>query len=127
MLHTKADNILSQAGTLWSKAVAALSEEERRILHTNEPPRQVVKNLLHTVEEEKQLCLEKRWKYRKDGQDIILRDKLEKIMMWVSKFVAVGDVAIQYEPLHAALPWAAVRFLLQASPIAPATEKRISD
>lgn len=44
---------------------------------------------------------------------IILRDLLEKVMVWVNKFKEVVDVAIQYDPVHAALPWAAVRFLLQ--------------
>jgi hypothetical protein len=34
-------------------------------------------------------------------------------MKWVSKFKAVGDMAVQYDPAHAALPWAGVRVLLQ--------------
>lgn len=39
-------------------------------------------------------------------------------MVWVNKFKEVVDVAIQYDPVHAALPWAAVRFLLQVkSPV----------
>ena len=36
-------------------------------------------------------------------------------MVWIRKFVEVGDIAIQYDPGHAALPWAAIRFLLQVS------------
>ena len=61
-------------------------------------------------------CMRKRWKYiRSDGQKVVLWDVLNKIMKWVNKFKEVGDVAIQYDPGHAALPWAAIRFLLQAS------------
>lgn len=30
----------------------------------------------------------------------------------VNKFVSVGDVAVNFDPVHAALPWAAVRFIL---------------
>ncbi|KAL9634405.1 MAG: hypothetical protein Q9164_004107 [Protoblastenia rupestris] len=37
-----------------------------------------------------------------------------KIAKWIQKFISVGDVAMQYDPTHAALPWAAVRFVLQA-------------
>lgn len=33
----------------------------------------------------------------------------------MEKFKGVGDVAVQYDPGHAALPWAAIRFLLQVS------------
>lgn len=42
-----------------------------------------------------------------------MRDVLEKITGWVQRFVATGDTVVQYDPGHAALPWAAVRFLLQ--------------
>lgn len=40
--------------------------------------------------------------------------------MFVSKIAAnsgqaVGDALMQYDPGHAALPWAAIRFLLQAT------------
>jgi len=34
---------------------------------------------------------------------------------WVKKFRDVGDVVVQYDPTHAALPWAGVRLLLQVS------------
>lgn len=34
------------------------------------------------------------------------------VAVWIQKFIEVGDIAIQYDPGHAALPWAAVRFVL---------------
>ncbi len=37
----------------------------------------------------------------------------EKIVVWVRKFKAVGDIAVQYDPAHASLPWAGVRLILQ--------------
>lgn len=62
------------------------------------------------------MCLRKRWKFKKsNGEVIILRDVAEKIVAWVEKFISVGDTIVQYNPAHAALPWAAVRFLLQAT------------
>jgi hypothetical protein len=36
-------------------------------------------------------------------------------MKWVIKFREVGDMAAQYDPAHAALPWAGVRVLLQVA------------
>jgi hypothetical protein len=40
---------------------------------------------------------------------------VEKIVSVLNKFVAVGDVAINFDPVHAASPWAAVRFVLVVS------------
>lgn len=44
---------------------------------------------------------------------VVLRDVFAKIAAWIEKFVEVGDIAVQYDPSHAALPWALVRFLLK--------------
>jgi hypothetical protein len=67
-----------------------------------------------TVEKAKEKCIEKRWKYtRKNGGVVILRDVFDKIIKWIDKFKQVGDTVVQYDPVHIALPWAGIRFLLQ--------------
>ena len=43
----------------------------------------------------------------------MVRDVFNGISTWIDKFKKVGDMAVQYDPGHAALPWAAVRFFLQ--------------
>jgi len=59
-------------------------------------------------------CIQKRWKYTKrSGEVVILRDVFGKVMKWVTKFKEVGDMAVQYDTTHAALPRAGVRLLLQ--------------
>ena len=76
-----------------------------------------MKSVLSLVEERKASCIEKRWKFKgSKGQTIIVRDVLEKIATWIDKFKAVGDVAVSYDPTHAALPWAGIRFILQVPP-----------
>jgi hypothetical protein len=40
---------------------------------------------------------------------------VEKTVSVLNKFVSVGDVAVNFDPVHAALPWAAVRFVLVVS------------
>ena len=61
-------------------------------------------------------CTQKRWKYTKaNGEKLVLWDLLDKTIKWIDKFKAAGDVAIQYDPGHAALPWAVIRFMLQAT------------
>jgi hypothetical protein len=70
---------------------------------------------LAVTNERKEECIKKRWKVSIKGRTIILSDLLEKVAVWVNKFVAVGDTAVQYDPGHAALPWVAIRFILKAS------------
>ena len=58
-------------------------------------------------------CEEKSYKFRFQGKEIILRDIAEKIVHWLNKFKTLGDVVVNFDPIHASLPWAGVRFLLQ--------------
>jgi type IV secretory pathway VirB9-like protein len=61
-----------------------------------------------------EVCRAKQWTIKnRQGHKVILRDVFAKIATWIDKFKQVGDVAIQYDPGHAALPWAAIRFVLQ--------------
>ena len=46
---------------------------------------------------------------------VFVRDILEKMVKSVNKFKEIGDVAVQYDPSHAALPWVGVRLVLQVS------------
>jgi hypothetical protein len=64
--------------------------------------------------------MQRRWKFKKsNGEDVILRDVLEKMAKWVNKFKELGDIVAQTDPVYAALPWAGVRFLLQVSDLNP--------
>jgi hypothetical protein len=58
-------------------------------------------------------CVKKQWKFELNGKKIILRDIADKIIVWIDKFKIIGDLASQFDPIHAALPWAGFRFLLQ--------------
>jgi hypothetical protein len=40
---------------------------------------------------------------------------LEKIVVWVNKFIAVDDSVVQYDPGPAALPWAVLKLILRAT------------
>lgn len=43
------------------------------------------------------------------GKEVLLGDVVDGIVTWVSKSVTIGDTIVQYDPVHAALLWAAVR------------------
>ncbi|KAI9654256.1 MAG: hypothetical protein M1829_000950 [Trizodia sp. TS-e1964] len=101
--------------SLWQEAANQLSEEDRQNFNVTGSGGLDISGLLTTVEAKKQECINKRWKYKKGNREIIIRDQLEKIIVWVNKFKEVGDIAVQYDPGQAALPWACVRFILQAT------------
>lgn len=73
----------------------------------------IATSILKEAEKKKNLCLQKRWRVGVRGKTIVLRDVLDKIITWVSQFRAAIDVAAQYDPTAASLPWTGVRFLLQ--------------
>jgi len=43
---------------------------------------------------------------------VYIRDVLGKVAFWLDKIKSVGDVVASFDPVHAALPWAGVRFLI---------------
>ncbi|KAF8417569.1 hypothetical protein EV426DRAFT_645752 [Tirmania nivea] len=55
----------------------------------------------------------KEWRINFLGDDIVLRHVGLKILHWVNRFKEIGDIIVQFDPGHAALPWAGFRFLLK--------------
>ncbi|KAL9636227.1 MAG: hypothetical protein Q9164_002953 [Protoblastenia rupestris] len=103
------------ADDLWNLAAAKLNEKDKstlKYLHTSTGK---PSDLLAAVEGKKEECKKRQWAIRRSGgkDAIILRDVFSKIATWIQKFVEAGDVASNYDPGHAALPWAGVRFLLK--------------
>ena len=75
-----------------------------------------LEDILSTVEAERLACESNRLVVKRgpDKDPIVLREVFSNIAGWIEKFVTVGDTAVQYDPGPAALPWAAVRLVLQA-------------
>ena len=101
---------------LWAEAADLARGNTPDMNHSSTENYVSIEDVQTAVQNKLDECTRKRWKYiRSDGQKVVLWDVLNKIVEWVKKFKEVGDMAIQYDPHHAALPWAAIRFLLQAS------------
>ncbi|KFY32484.1 hypothetical protein V493_00153, partial [Pseudogymnoascus sp. VKM F-4281 (FW-2241)] len=110
-----ADLLRCQSDDLWALAATKLSDEDRCNINFSHPDKLgVLSDLLTLTEKSRQECINKRWRYtRKSGETVIFRDLLGKIVKSLDLFKQVGDVAVQYDPVHAALPWAGIRLLLQ--------------
>ena len=81
----------------------------------NLKPSNNINDILESLEWRKQECVDKQWTVSRGGNRnaVVLRDVFTKVAVWINKFMAVGDIAVQYDPGHAALPWALIRFLLK--------------
>ena len=104
----------SEVGSLWIRALDGLSEKDKNTLETNETGSNLdIEELIVEVRAKREMCLKNQWEFELCGRSVNLRYQADKIISWLAKFKEVGDIAIQQDPSHAALPWAGIRFLLQ--------------
>lgn len=92
-----------------------IAEDERRALDDNVelgPTTNVLNELQAVVDEKQQVVEEKTWKINFAGRKIVLRDVVAKICGWITTFKSVGDFAAGLDPVHLALPWAAIKAIL---------------
>jgi predicted nicotinamide N-methyase len=105
--------------SLWQIAVEQLSPQDRVTLAEFgiESSIQQIGSNLESIRNEVEGMLNKNrdtpWQFKFRGEIIFLRDVGRKIQQWIDKFREIGDIIIQFDPGHAALPWAAFRFLLK--------------
>ncbi|KAJ9245760.1 hypothetical protein DTO169E5_479 [Paecilomyces variotii] len=111
---------LTPAPSLWSRALSSLPPKDQRIfqISTTSTPdaKLILQDIISALERQRDRCKRDVWTtISVGGKELVIRDLCAKIASYVKKFMEVVDVAVQYDPVHAALPWAGVRFLLQLS------------
>ncbi|KAG4410527.1 hypothetical protein IFR04_016339, partial [Cadophora malorum] len=104
---------------LWGKALQTLKPADQIIIRetsTSTDRLQALQDVLVLARESERTSQEKQWKWKnRKGKFIVIRDVFGKMITWIEKIKGIGDTIMQYDPGHAALPWAAARLLLQAS------------
>lgn len=105
---------------LWTSALEKLTESDRQQLafYDGRNRLDILSDLQVLTESAKEQCIKKRWRFSRlgrNGETVVLRDIFNKMVVWINMFKAVGDLVVQYDPGHAALPWAGVRFILQVA------------
>lgn len=110
--------VTSTPSCIWDKAFSSLDGNLKAVLDaTKTHKRDIVGAVLREVENKRQDAARRRWNFKKsNGEVVIVRDVLEKIAGWLKTFKEMGNAAVQVrlDPTQSWLPWAAVRFLLQA-------------
>ncbi|KAK8221521.1 hypothetical protein IWZ01DRAFT_43965 [Phyllosticta capitalensis] len=100
---------------LWDKVVSELSYEDRQMFKIcGEPHIKILDDIQSKVKTCRDECLRKKWKIKGfRGREIVVRDICAKLMSHIDSYLHVIDIAVQYDPVHAALPWAGIRFLFR--------------
>ena len=76
----------------------------------------VLSDVLDLATSRQQEFFKKKWSYKKRNNKVIyFHENYAKIVAGLQRFKEIGDLVVQYDPAHAALPWAAVRFFLQTA------------
>ncbi|OJJ72655.1 hypothetical protein ASPBRDRAFT_548678 [Aspergillus brasiliensis CBS 101740] len=104
--------------SLWARALSALPDKDQRMFRTSctasPPVPQTLVDIITAIEMQRDRCKRHRWSTISiGGKQLIIRDVCAKIVACVNTFASVVDVVVSYDPVHAALPWAGVRFVLQ--------------
>lgn len=102
---------------LWTSAFSKLPLEDQSVLtdvHVREGTTQNIYQSLEDSIKAQQLQEKARyWKVTIAGRSYFAGDVVLKMVEWLRRFKEIGDVAVSFDPVHAALPWAGFRFLLE--------------
>ena len=75
----------------------------------------IVEDALAGVKISKEKVDDNQFRIKTKRGEVPLRHYLDKLTNVLIQFKEVGDTLVQYDPGHAALPWAGVRLLLNVS------------
>lgn len=103
---------------LLDRALRLLPQQERKtienyILLTTDDIDSALQKAFNATQEKQNLCQNKRWTFTFGEHTVILAQEADKVLLWLDRFKSVGDIAVNANPIHAGLPWAGIRLLLE--------------
>jgi len=103
---------------LWNEALQTLSPKENEFISKNSASTSssistTLEEILKNVQVKREACQQKQWTIKYREKTPPLHDMASKVCGLLEKFKQFGDIAVNVDPLHAGLPWACVRLLLQ--------------
>jgi hypothetical protein len=104
-------------GDMWQEALGMLSKETKQQIEemgVGDPKSQSISDqindLVNIAKTKQEECEKKFWRFHIGDHEIIIRDYAVKIVGWLQK---IGDIAVQFAPPQASLPWAAIKVVMQ--------------
>ena len=92
---------------LWTQAYHRLPDalQQQQLGVSGGPDKlQVLKNVFQAAVQAQEANMAKRLKLKWGDKEINIQETADRLFGWITKFKAVGDIAVQYDPVHAALP-----------------------
>ncbi|KAI5810798.1 hypothetical protein BZA77DRAFT_161382 [Pyronema omphalodes] len=115
--HNSTATGIMEFQSLWIKALSSKDlDEDRETLNSLNLQTNALDTLSEATSFVQNILYEKNrkaWKIEIKGEVIVLRDIAMKLLGWMERFKGIGDIMAQCDPIHAGLPWAGVRFLLE--------------
>lgn len=103
---------------LWQEAVEKLPEKDKKSLElpkSGASATNIVEDALAGVKNSRDKVKENMIRIKTKRGEVPLRYYVDKMTKVLVQFREIGDTLVQYDPGHAALPWAGVRLLLNVS------------
>ncbi len=109
---------------LFDDVLKRLSDDDRAILqdyilNNASDIDLALEQALAAAKEKQRCCIEKRWTFTFTGRAVDVKEEADKVVGWLDRFKAVGDIVANVDPMHVGLPWAGIRLLLEVKPHAP--------
>jgi hypothetical protein len=100
------------------KALTALEEEERTVVKEyasigGNDPKPALDAAYQAAETQRKEYESKAWVWTVGGHKIEFRVLANNVVMFLDKFKEVGNLLTSLDPVHAGLPWAGVKILLE--------------
>ncbi|CAG9993752.1 unnamed protein product [Clonostachys byssicola] len=109
------------AVSCWQKAFAKLPPKTQEALNsiqktnpTSGSSSAEIDSVITLSKAKQAQCESKQWVVKIGSRQVNVRHAFSRMVDWLDKFKAFGDMAMNVDPVHAALPWAAFRFILQS-------------
>ena len=101
---------------LWLDAHRQLHPEERELIQTTSDDVQgltILTEVQQLAEQKPHQAESKAWKIEFGGRRFLVTDLVKKFMHWIKCFKDIGDTLVTIDPIHTALPWATIKFLME--------------
>ena len=122
-LNSSTSAVNSKPSLEWTKyfldeSLLSLSPKERNIITEYIAPdtqdvRTAFDQTYDAALRQKQFCDDQALVLRFRGHSLTVKDKAAKIVSWLDRFKFVGGMAVNIDPIHFGLPWAAFSIILE--------------
>lgn len=71
-----------------------------------------ISDVIHSLQGKGRLCKEQKWTFACGRYTLNLQKAVEKTLYWLEKIKVPVEIAVNADPIHAGLPWAAIKCLV---------------